>query len=229
MFTVSLIGPDGVGKTSIAENLQETFPLPVKYIYMGMNNSAANFSLPTTRLWGYMQCKRQLKKKNSHLVSKSKIKNSSRFKYICVLSKAIRFVRKTLGFINLIFEEWYRQIIAFFYKKFGYIVIFDRHFLYDFYDFDEHKKAKQTKEKIHDFILNKTMLQPDLVICLDAPAEVVYERKKEFKITDLEIKRKRYLNLQSVVKNFELIDANRSFEIVVRDVKDRIIKFHRTL
>ena len=50
MFTVALIGPDGAGKTTIGRRLEQTLPLPVRYVYMGINYEASNHVLPTTRL-----------------------------------------------------------------------------------------------------------------------------------------------------------------------------------
>jgi cytidylate kinase len=50
MFTVALIGPDGAGKTTISRRLEHELPLPVKYVYMGINTVASNHMLPTTRL-----------------------------------------------------------------------------------------------------------------------------------------------------------------------------------
>ena len=50
MFTVALIGPDGAGKTTIGKRIEHTLPLPVKYVYMGVNLDSSNHMLPTTRL-----------------------------------------------------------------------------------------------------------------------------------------------------------------------------------
>ena len=55
MFSVALIGPDGAGKTTIARMLEERSPLPLKYIYMGVNIAASNFALPTSRLFEYLR------------------------------------------------------------------------------------------------------------------------------------------------------------------------------
>jgi adenylate kinase len=51
MFTVTLVGPDGVGKTTVSKELEASLKLPIKYIYMGMNVEASNVMLPTTRWW----------------------------------------------------------------------------------------------------------------------------------------------------------------------------------
>ena len=50
MFTVALIGPDGAGKSTIGRKLQEISPLPMKYVYMGVNLESSNLVLLTTRL-----------------------------------------------------------------------------------------------------------------------------------------------------------------------------------
>jgi hypothetical protein len=50
MFTVALIGPDGAGKTTVGRKLIESFPLPITYLYMGVNDASSNRMLPTTRL-----------------------------------------------------------------------------------------------------------------------------------------------------------------------------------
>src|SRR4029079_4327586 len=50
MFTVALIGPDGAGKTTIGRRLEHALPMPVKYVYMGVNLDSSNHMLPTTRL-----------------------------------------------------------------------------------------------------------------------------------------------------------------------------------
>src|SRR5437667_23836 len=49
-FTVALIGPDGAGKTTIGRRLEKSLPLPVRYLYMGVNAEASNALLPTTRV-----------------------------------------------------------------------------------------------------------------------------------------------------------------------------------
>ena len=50
MFTVAVIGPDGAGKSAVTRRLQQSLPLPVKYVYMGVNLESSNVVLPTTRI-----------------------------------------------------------------------------------------------------------------------------------------------------------------------------------
>ena len=59
---------------------------------------------------------------------------------------------------------------------------------------------------------------PGLVICLDAPAEVLYERKPEATVAWLDQRRRQYLDLADVVQSFAVVDANRDVELVLADV-----------
>ena len=51
MVTVTLVGADGSGKTTLARRLVTQLGVPAKYIYMGVNGEASNIMLPTTWLW----------------------------------------------------------------------------------------------------------------------------------------------------------------------------------
>ena len=230
MFSVSLIGPDGVGKTTVARQLEVSFPLPIKYIYMGDNVEASNYLLPTTRWWKTRHGHAKEKAPNNMVLddmnsqAAKKRQNSFQQPHRLVL----RVIRKALGFGNRILEEWYRNFVALYFSIRGYIVVFDRHFLYDYYHFDIQPDNAQRsfKRKLHGFLLRHTIGEPDLVICMDAPGEVVFGRKGEFSADFLEARRKQYRTLQSIIKNFAIVDANRRLDVVIRDVSQLILKFY---
>jgi thymidylate kinase len=62
------------------------------------------------------------------------------------------------------------------------------------------------------------MPQPDLVIFLDAPAEVLYARKQEVSLETLTTSRERYLELCQTHPRFSVIDASQPVDQVVANV-----------
>jgi len=67
-------------------------------------------------------------------------------------------------------------------------------------------------------MLERLYPRPDLVILLDAPAEVLHARKGEGTPESLERKRQEYMALSGVVERFQVVDATRDIDTVVADV-----------
>ncbi len=227
MFSATLIGLDGVGKTTIAKRLEHALPMPVKYLYMGMNFEAGNCLLPTTRWWSARQ-----RREAAAAPGRSASPGGAPRHRAPTLGQAPRVVlkaaRKTLGFINRLLEEWCRELVALHYIRRGHLVLFDRHFIYDYYHADILPGSGHLpwKRRVHGFLLRHLIREPDLVICLDAPGEVAFGRKREFSVPLLESRRRDYLSLRSAVRNFVVVDANRDLEAVVGDVRRAIVEFH---
>jgi len=228
MFTVALIGPDGAGKTTLAKHLEKTFPLPVKYLYMGDNIESSNFVLPTTR---WLKKKQQKTKPGSPVASSGQNEvhreNQSSQKHEGS-KQALKVVKKSLGFTNRILDEWYRQLVAFYYQRRGYLVLYDRHFIYDYYHFDIQPQngAPSFKRRLHGFFLKHGFSEPDLVICLDAPGEVVFKRKGEFSVEYLEKRRRQYLDLKNLVRNFAVVNVDEDLDKVKQEVSSIIWQFY---
>lgn len=60
--------------------------------------------------------------------------------------------------------------------------------------------------------------RPDLVIFLDAPAEVVHRRKQELSLAELARQRERYRELVGRLPHGRIVNGNQPFEQVVNDV-----------
>ena len=71
-------------------------------------------------------------------------------------------------------------------------------------------------------LASQLMPQPDLILFLDAPPEVLLARKQEVSHEALERSRKRYLQFGKRHRQFLLIDVNRPLEDVVEDVMSQI-------
>jgi thymidylate kinase len=222
MFTVALIGPDGAGKTTVARELEHSLEMPAKYLYMGVNWDASNHLLPTTRL---VQAVRRARGKapgaggpppSSPVVTPSR--GSAR--------RILRTVWSALSLANRVGEEWYRQLVAWSYVRRGVVVIFDRHFFSDYHAHDIAGSASRTlNRRIHGFLLSSVYPKPRLVVYLDAPAELLFDRKGEGTLEFLERRRQDYLELRAHTRNFVTVDASRPLDEVVRNVAGAIESF----
>jgi thymidylate kinase len=113
-------------------------------------------------------------------------------------------------------------------RRTGAIVVFDRHFFADYYAYDVAVKPhRSASRKLHGLVLSRLYPRPDLVIYLDAPAEVLLERKGEGTLDSLERRRREYLELGDVLQGFSVVDASRPLDTVTRDVAERIEAFSR--
>jgi thymidylate kinase len=72
-------------------------------------------------------------------------------------------------------------------------------------------------------MLKRVFPRPDLVIFLDAPAEMLFARKGESTIEALDQKRREFLALRSVFSGFHVVDATQPTDAVVRDVVTTIL------
>ncbi|MBA2694298.1 MAG: hypothetical protein H0U62_00260 [Actinobacteria bacterium] len=128
-------------------------------------------------------------------------------------------------------EEWFRQLVAVIYRIRGNVVVFDRHFFADYYHVDVDvagaPDGRGLPARVHGWILTHVYPKPDLVICLDAPAEVLYARKPEAPVAWLEQRRQQYLDLATVVPVFVTIDVDRDEDAVFNDVAAAIDSYRK--
>lgn len=216
--TVALIGPDGSGKTTVARELPGVLSRPVRYLYMGVSLESSNVMLPTTRL--LRLAKRALGTPPdtggppSHSTERPRPRSLAR--------RAGHAVRAALRLANRSAEEWYRQGVAWRWQRQGAIVLYDRHFFIDYHAYDvSGQHARSIEQRLHGLLVAR-MPRPDLVIYLDAPAEVLLARKGEGTVGALEQRRAEYRAIAPLVPRFVEVDATQPLDAVVREVADRI-------
>lgn len=214
MTAVALIGCDGAGKTTIAEMLVSREPFPVRYIYMGVNAASSNISLPTTRLVYEMKVRKVRRRRQE----------TGEDVGAPVSLHGLKHRRDDRGkvwaaarLLNRLAEESLRLAVSIWYQARGYVVIYDRHFVFDY-----GASSNRMSDRIHRWFLEKVYPKPDLVLFLDAPPEMLFARKPEVPVSYLEQRREAYLRSGESVGRFETVDAAQSLDNVYEDVVDRV-------
>lgn len=224
MFTVALIGPDGVGKSTISRQLEGSLPLPARYVYMGVNVEASNVALPTSR-WLSALRRRLGKSPNAGGPLEHARANESPRGFA---GRIMTGVKRSLRLVNQVAEESYRQVVVSWYLLHGFIVVLDRDFFADYYAYDIADDAcKSYTRRIHGFLLKHFYRRPDLFIYLDADPQTMFARKGEGTLELLEQRRHDYLALQQIVEHFAIVDAAQPLDDVVSDVTSRIRSFQK--
>ncbi len=226
MFSVALVGGDGAGKTTIAERLVETFPIPCKRLYMGISPISSNYALPVTRLSKSLKMHSYRKAVGSSGIDKSQVVSTHNLPSHGVKRGPIWVTARTL---NRLVDTLYRQFVSFVYQKRGYIVLYDRHLI-----FETAPKVAISKKKKRSWLMSfefwlysKAYPKPSLVLFMDASPEVLFARKGETTIKSLEKRRATILKQGENVANFIKIDANQSLDKVYADVAHQILQFYQ--
>jgi hypothetical protein len=143
------------------------------------------------------------------------------------LKRAWTSLRSILRLVNRVGEECYRQCLTWYYLWQGNIVLYDRHFFFDYYAYDIAPilENRSLSRRMHGLFLQYILPKPDLVIYLDAPAAVLFARKGEGTIESLERRRQEYLQARRHVRHFEVIDATQPMEQVTREVTQVILAY----
>jgi thymidylate kinase len=219
-FTVALIGPDGAGKTTVARALEGALPFPVEYLYMGVNPDSSNHLLFTTRVVHALRRRRGARPDTAGPRDPQETDAVSSRGFA---RRNLRSARSFVRLANRLAEEWHRALLASLHRRRGIVVVFDRHFFADYFAYDIAAKPRRTaSRRLHGFILSRLYPKPDLVIYLDAPADVLFERKGEGTVESLERRRREYLELGKVLDGFAVVDASRPVEAVTHEVAARI-------
>jgi thymidylate kinase len=222
--TVALVGGDGAGKTTIAKRLEKSAGFPCKYIYMGVSPLSSNRLLPISRLARFLKL-RAYEKSISSDGKNDSMPISAHNPYYRIVHRGP--VLEVARLLNRLLEATYRHFLARLYQWRGYIVIFDRYFTFEAAHGATVSQAKDTKRmiKLEYRLMKKLFPEPDLIIYLDAPPEILLQRKNEASFEHLTKRTSAMLLLGKTMDNFVLVDAVQPLEQVFTDVTKCILEF----
>jgi len=224
MFSVAIIGNDGSGKTTIANRLIQEQAFPSRYLYMGLSTLSSNKALPTSYLARFVKL-REYEKRAAKKTEEEKAKTTaSHDLHHGAPERGSLWM--TIRFANRMIEAVWRQWLSLVYQVRGFIVIYDRHYLFDAaptIGTNFHKLP--WTDRLEFRIFSELYPKPGLVIFLDAPAEVLFSRKGESTIQDLDKRRETILTMAERLENFVFVDATQSLEKVYEDVLNHILTF----
>lgn len=218
MTTIALVGPDGSGKSTIAQAVVARTPIPSRYRYMGINLDHDTVVLPTTRL--ALELKRR-RGGRPDLVARSARPSGTP----SLLARLRRWSIDGVRLAVVVSEEWYRQALVWNDERRGLLVVTDRHFLCDALANDVAGPSRRTwLIRLHDSMLRRLYPRPDTVVVLDAPSEVLQERRPDVDPSTLEELRSAYRGLGDMLSGVDLIDASGTVDVVA----DRIVRLATT-
>jgi thymidylate kinase len=212
MASVALIGPDGAGKTTLTRMLEASGVRPFKYIYMGIDTRRGNIALPTSRAAEAIKVRLAARRERRPPTGPgSGHEPASRRGTVKTLRAAARLAHRLT-------DECYRQLASWLFQARGFTVLYDRHFVFDFALEVAGDVREPFDRRLHRLWLTHLYPRPDLVIFLDAPGELLFARKGELTIPELERRRQAFLAVGSRVRRFVRVDATRPLSEVFDDV-----------
>jgi thymidylate kinase len=214
--SIALVGIDGAGKSTIAALLADGLAAPARVVYMGVNVETSSLMLPTTRLAVELKRRRGGRPDLTPRFDRSADAGN-------IVGRLVGTLRTTALLGNWIAEEWFRQAVAAWHQGRGRLVIFDRHIAYDAISADDGQAVagQPLAQRLHRRLLERFYPRPDLVVCLDGPAEELLRRKGDASPGDsgmLEARRARYLRLVEASPRYAVVDATQPREDVVTQV-----------
>lgn len=131
-------------------------------------------------------------------------------------------ITRILSAVNSLLQQGLRYRVGAYHRRRGRLVVFDR---YSTRALTSGRQATSMLKRLQHWLLRKVSPAPDLVLYLDAPAEVLYERKQEHTIASLHVQRERFMRLLRGIPHVMIVDAAQNADAVRRDVIAKI--WHR--
>jgi thymidylate kinase len=119
------------------------------------------------------------------------------------------------GLISRLSRLWWRCAKAGYFCRRGHVVVFDRYT----YDAGLRPGKRGLRARMSYFVLERALPDPDVVLLLDCPGEVMFARKHEHDVETLEERRGWYRDLAADLPNAVVLDATLPSEQVLEGAR----------
>ena len=121
--------------------------------------------------------------------------------------------------MDFILGTWFKVNVMKIKKK---LVIFDRYY-YDYYA--DMKRYQYSLSPMVAKIFAWSIPKPDIIFVLDAPADILYARKQELTVGEIDRQRKIYRNFAKCNSRAILVDATQTSEEVARQITKKVLQY----
>ncbi len=219
MLTVAVLGADGAGKSTVTARLERELRYPVRRIYLGVGAESATHPLPTTRV---VRRLRLAAGKPAGRPGPPPLRPAEPGPATAAGSNRAARPSVTRGLgaagkvANRMAEEAYQEAVCRWHLSCGRILLFDRFYLADYHAHDlAGLPGLPRSRRVHAAFLRRVFPTPDLVLVLDADAQVLHDRKPEGTVEELAQRRQEYLDYARTVPHAVIIDVTQPLDVVV--------------
>jgi thymidylate kinase len=210
---LTLVGPDGCGKSSVLQKLEDVFSPP---LFAGLKVFHRHPGLLTPALF---QVKDKLHSHSSDDNQQSAVNHYAKPSHGPVKS-TIKLIIMALDWLGGYWGKLARQ------RARGVLVVLDRHFFLDISV--DPLRYRYGGPPWLARLMQRLLPRPELYILLDAPVGVLQSRKQEVSPEETTRQRAAYLKLVRGLTNGHVVDSSRTLDQVVADVKQIIFDYLST-